>query len=129
MRTLVWLDGRILSNDLTSFLVFVRGSEPLDKSSICLLPGAVHDFRLPGRRTSGHPTDLAIGTLTYAGAVTVSASGAAIALNLGGATLPFPRQRLHLNWVLPNSDHGLPNHYRGHANMKQMRSSLQQTFS
>ena len=115
--------------DLVSFLVFVRGSEPSDKSSICLLPGAVHDFRLPGRRTSGHPTDLAIGTLTYAGAVTVSASGTTTALSLGGATLRLPRQRLHLNWASPYSDHGLPNLYRGHANMKQMRSSLKQTFS
>ena len=51
-----------------------------------------------------------------------------MALNLGGATLPFPRLRLHLNWASPYSDHGLPNHYRGHANMKQMRSSLKWTF-
>ena len=52
-----------------------------------------------------------------------------MALNLGSAMLPFPRLRLHLNRASPYSDHGLPNHYRGHANMKQMRSSLKQTFS
>ena len=78
----------------------------------------------PGAEPRDTPPDLAIGNLTYAGAVTASASAAAMALNLGGATLPFPRQRLHLNWASPNPDHGLPNHYRGHANMKQMRSSL-----
>ena len=52
-----------------------------------------------------------------------------MASNLGGAMLAFPRQRLQLNWTSPYSDHGLPNHYRGHAHMKQMRSSLKQTFS
>ena len=51
-----------------------------------------------------------------------------MALNLGGAMLPFPRQRLHLNRASPYSDDGLPNHYRGHANMKQMRSSLKGAF-
>ena len=120
--------GRIRFNDLVPFPAFVRGSEPSDKSSIRLLPGAVLGFRLPGRKTSGHPTDLAIGNLTYAEAVAVSASAAVMALNLGGAMRPFPRLRLHLNWALPNSDYGLPNHYRGHANMKQMRSSLKWTF-
>ena len=51
-----------------------------------------------------------------------------MALNLGGAMLPFPRLRLHLNWASPYSDHGLPNRYRGHAHMKQMRSSLKRAF-
>ena len=101
--------GRIPFNDLVPFPVFVRGSEPSDKSSIRLLPGAVLGFRLPGRKTSGHPTDLAIGNLTYAEAVAVSASAAVMALNLGGAMLPFPRLRLHLDRTCPKPDHVLPN--------------------
>ena len=52
-----------------------------------------------------------------------------MALNLGGAMLPFPRQRLHLNRASLNFDHVLPNHYRCHADMKQMRSSLKWAFS
>ena len=115
--------------DLVPFPAFVRGSEPSDKPSICLLPGAEHGFRPLRCLTSGNSTDLAIGNLTYAGAFSVSAPTAVMALNLGGATLAFPRLRLHLNWASPKPDHGLPNRYRGHAHMKQMRSSLKWAFN
>ena len=63
-------------------------------------------------------TDLEPSDLTPAEAVTVSASAGTGSVYPDGAVPSCPRQRLHLNRALPLPDYGLPNLYRGQADIE-----------